>query len=376
MTDRSLAIASLAALPGATPHRLGRLLAVDEPETAWQRVISGRVGSEVAPASVLNDWATSSRIARQSELSTTINEFGIAVSCWHDDSHPTTLTADIDPAPVLFRIGQLPDNLLPRVAIIGTRRCSPLGREIAFELGRDLAELDVVVVSGLALGIDGAAHRGALSVEGAPPLAVAGSGPDVVYPRRHFDLWQAVARRGMLCTEAPIGARPEPWRFPARNRLLAAMADLVVVVESRHAGGSLLTVEQAIRRDIPVMAVPGSLRNKAADGANQLLSDGCQPVRDVDDIVVALGLCEATTAARHRGDAREDPNVIELLDCVDDGPTTLDEIVSRSNMSVPSVLASLDSLVASGSIKRDGVRFTRAEGAIAQLSDRASPAGR
>ncbi len=372
MTERDIDLACLAQLPGATPHRLGRLLVGESVESAWQRVLAGRLGSHIAPNEVRAEWRAAAPVIDRDHLSSVMTGLSIGVSCLHDDTHPACLVADIDPAPILFRIGRLPDESLPRVAVVGTRRCSPVGREVAFELGRGLASEGVVVVSGLALGIDGSAHRGALSVDGTPPLAVVGSGPDVVYPRRHRDLWNLVARRGVIFTEAHVGARPEPWRFPARNRLLAAMSDLVVVVESRAAGGSLLTVEQAMRRDVSVMAVPGSVRNPAADGTNQLIADGCQPVRDVDDIVVALGLREASTAARHRGvrsgggtpvslgDSCPGP-FSEVIECVDDGPTTIDEIAGRSSMPVPKVLAELDSLVACGLVRRDGARFIRAE---------------
>jgi len=193
-------------------------------------------------------------------------------------------------------------------------------------------------------------------------VAVVGGGPDVVYPRRHRDLWEQVAARGVIHTEAPIGARPEPWRFPARNRLLAALSDLVVVIESRVAGGSMLTVEQAIRRGISVMAVPGSIRNQAADGTNQLIADGCQPVRDVSDILMGLGLRSVDTAERHAGASESHPGGLsEVIECIDDGPTTLDEIADRSMVPVPALLAELDSLIACGLVKRDGARFVRAE---------------
>jgi len=155
------------------------------------------------------------------------------------------------------------------------------------------------------------------------------------------------------------------------------MSDMVVVIESRAAGGSMLTVEQAIRRGIPVMAVPGSIRNQAADGTNQLIADGCQPVRDVDDILMALGLASVDTAVRHSRQTEADvsgqavefqPNnksasrladAPDVLACVDDGPTTLDDIADRCAAPVPVLLAELDSLIACGLVKRDGARFLR-----------------
>ena len=185
----------------------------------------------------------------------------------------------------------------PRVAIVGTRRCSTTGAGVAFELGRDLAAAGVVVVSGLASGIDGAAHRGVLAADGAPPVGVVGSGLDVVYPRGQSSLWRAVAEVGVLISEAPLGAAPERWRFPARNRIIAALVDIVVVVESHRRGGSLHTVDEADRRGRDVLAVPGSIRNPAATGTNELLAEGRAPVCSVDDVLVALGLSGARSAA-------------------------------------------------------------------------------
>src|SRR5205085_5885336 len=113
-----------------------------------------------------------------------------------------------------------------RVGIVGTRRCTRYGRELAYELGRDLAASGVRIVSGLAAGVDGAAHNGALAAGGAPPIAVVGSGVDVVYPKRHSQLWADVAAAGLLVSEAPLGAAPEPWRFPVRNRVIAALSEV------------------------------------------------------------------------------------------------------------------------------------------------------
>jgi len=362
MSERELDLASLAALPSATPHRLARLLRGRQPDEAWELVRSRRVPFDVAPTKVIGSWSDAAGGINRGLHQRVMDDEGISVTCIHDADHPQRLVSDIDPAPIIFSVGGQPPQGPPRVAIIGTRRCTPVGREIAAEIGRGLASLGVVVVSGLALGIDGAAHRGALSVNGAPPVAVVGGGPDVVYPRRHEELWAEVAARGVIHTEAPIGARPEPWRFPARNRLLAAISDLVVVVESRAAGGSMLTVEQAIRRGISVMAVPGSIRNQAADGTNQLIADGCQPVRDVDDIVMGLGLRSVDTAERHTGSPAPLPEDLgEVIECIDDGPTTLDEMADRCTVPVPALLAELDSLIACGLVKRDGARFVRAE---------------
>src|SRR5205823_12975808 len=124
----------------------------------------------------------------------------------------------------------------------------------------------------------------------APVVGVVGCGLDVIYPPRHRQLWRQVAERGALLGEAPLGARPEPWRFPARNRILAALADAVVVVESHAAGGSNHTVAAAIDRSVPVLAVPGPVTSPASQGTNRLLAEGCHPATSADDVLVAIGL--------------------------------------------------------------------------------------
>ncbi len=364
MSPSAELVAALADLPQAGSSRLGRLLTDRSAAEAWAVVKEGTVPPDVAPAVVREEWRNASRSVELAEVSARLAATGVIATSWHDAAHPARFTADIDPAPIAFRLGPLPDPSLPHVAIVGTRRASAIGREIARELGEGLSSAGVVVVSGLALGVDGAAHQGALLAAAAPPLAIVGSGLDVVYPGTHRDLWAAVAAAGAVISEAPLGARPDAWRFPARNRLIAALADLVVVVESRAAGGSLLTVEQALRRDVDVMAVPGSVRNGAAIGTNQLLADGCAPVRDVDDVIVALGLRTATNAARRdpsrvpRG-ASLPAEAAAVLDAIDDGPTSVDQLVDRLDLGVGEIYVHLRQLSASGLLAYDGARVRR-----------------
>jgi DNA processing protein len=158
------------------------------------------------------------------------------------------------------------------------------------ELGHDLADCGVCVVSGLALGIDGAAHNGALTaVAGAGPVGVAASAVDRPYPRRHTELWARVAASGAVISEAAPGQPAQSWRFPARNRLIAALARIVVVVESHAAGGSMLTVAAAADRGIDVLAVPGPVNSPASTGTNQLLHEGVGPARHAGDVLAVLG---------------------------------------------------------------------------------------
>jgi DNA processing protein len=216
----------------------------------------------------------------------------------------------------------------------------------------------VAIVSGLALGIDGAAHRGVLDA-GGRPVGVVGCGLDVVYPTRHRDLWERVRDAGLLLSEAPLGVRPAAWRFPARNRIIAALAHLVVVVESHAAGGSMHTVREADDRSIQVMAVPGSVRSPAAAGTNRLLAEGSAPVRDATDILVALGLSAASRAATP--DMREPPDAAgrSVLAAFDWEPATLEHLAMRTGLPLPDLALALESLLAKGWVESAGGWYER-----------------
>lgn len=375
-TEQGVHAAALASLPRSSPRRLDRLLSGRDPAEVWEEVKRGDVAASVVDEKVRALWSDHSRSIDLAAMAERLEALDAWVTTAASVQHPPAIANDIDPAPVLFRRGRLADPTAPAVAIVGTRRCTPTGRSVAMELGAGLAAAGVTVVSGLALGIDGAAHRGALAADGAPVVGVVGSGLDVPYPRGNRDLWDAVAKAGTLLSEAPLGAEPEGWRFPARNRLLAALADVVVVVESKRAGGSMHTVEEATRRAVTVMAVPGSVRNPAAAGTNQLLSEGCPPACCTDDVLVALGLATAGTsgdaggldftergragAAGSRDPAALDPLQRRLLDLLDDGPVSLDGLVLRAGVPAPEVLVAVEGLERVGLLARDGARVLRA----------------
>ena len=373
--DRGAHAAALASLPKANPRRLHRLLAGRDPAEVWKRVQAGAMPGWVAGEDLRDIWRDHACGTDLAEMADRLESLDAWATTPASGQHPPALVDDIDPAPILFRRGRPPDPSAPAVAIVGTRRCTPTGRSVAMELGSGLAAAGVTVVSGLALGIDGAAHRGALAADGAPVVGVVGSGLDVVYPRGNRDLWDAVSAAGTLLGEAPLGAEPEGWRFPARNRLLAALADVVVVVESKRAGGSMHTVEQAMRRDVGVMAVPGSVRNPAAAGTNLLLSEGCAPACCTDDVLVALGLATAGASggtqppqsrsgraqpASRIATAELDTLQKRLLSLLDDGPVSLDVLVLRAGAPVPEVLVATESLERLGLLARDGARVMRA----------------
>jgi DNA processing protein len=287
--DTACHAAALAGLAGMTPVRLAKLLRDREPQEAWNSVRSG--GHAADPH---RKFMASSRRTDVAEVGRHYVSSGVQVLLPDRPGYPSMLADDPGAPAVLFALGD-PGVLegKPRVAIVGTRSATHYGRQVASELAQELSSSGVVVVSGLAVGIDGAAHAGALRGshdDAAPPVAVVGTGLDVVYPNSNKALWELVASRGCVFSESPLGTRPHPGVFPARNRIIAALSNVVVVVESHYGGGSLYTAEAAARRSIPVCAVPGSVRSRASDGTNALLVDGCTPVRDATDVLVAISL--------------------------------------------------------------------------------------
>jgi DNA processing protein len=188
---------------------------------------------------------------------------------------------------------------------------------------------------------------------------VVGCGHDVVYPAHQHELWRSVAEVGLLLSEAPPGARPERWRFPARNRIIAALADVVVVVESHARGGSLHTVDEADRRGRDVFAVPGSVRNPAAAGTNALLAEGRAPACSADDVLVALDL--GTGRRRRSADARAEPDPAdrEVLEQVGWEAATLDQLVVRTGRDLGGLAPALDRLCDAGWVRRAGGWYER-----------------
>jgi DNA processing protein len=292
MRDPSAFAAALAGLPGMGPASLVRILRESAPEEAWDQVRAGAIARPDDPTA--RCWSEAARRLDPPSWWAPIARRGIETTWWGDDRYPPALLEDPSPAGVLFWRGRLDPLKAPRVAIVGTRSATPEGRSVAFEIGRDLTAAGVCVISGLALGIDGAAHAGSVRAvaDGADvgPVGVAASGVDVPYPTRHAKLWEQVAGCGAVLSETLPGRPAQAWRFPMRNRIIAGLAQMVVVVESHIKGGSLITVEAALERGVEVRAVPGPVRSPASEGSNQLLYDGPGPVRDARDVLDGLGI--------------------------------------------------------------------------------------
>lgn len=339
-------LVALAGLPGMGPVRLRAVLDRWGPVDAWARVRAGDA-VEGVPEHVRTLWRAAASRVDVGAIGAAHRDAGVTVLSADDDAFPPPLADDREPPAVLFVRGSLDALATRRVAIVGTRRCTWSGRLVARALGRELTEAGVCVVSGLALGIDGEAHAGALEVAGARPVAVVGTGLDVVYPRRHAALWERVSTAGAVVSEYPLGVGPERWRFPARNRLIAALAEVVVVVESAAAGGSMHTVDAALERDRVVLAVPGPVRSPASAGTNGLLAAGCPPCRDARDVLVALGLTPPSAAVPDAA-VPADPEAARVLDALGWEPATLDELADRLGAPLGPVAVHLTRLANAG----------------------------
>ena len=262
-------------------------------------------------------------------------------------SFPPPLGSIHDPPVGLFvRGGAEPDLLSrPAVAIVGARACSGYGASVARSLGRELAHAGLVVVSGMARGVDGEAHRGALEA-GGTTVAVLGCGIDRDYPAAHAELARRIVERGLIVSEYAPGVEPAPWRFPARNRIVAGLCGATVVVEARERSGALITADLALEEGREVFAVPGEITSALSAGANALLKLGASPLTCAGDVLACFGL---------------EPDVPETRDgFLDLLPATADELARRTGLSAAEVARTLVGLELAGAATvHDGVYRVR-----------------
>lgn len=363
---------ALVSLPELTPARAAAL--VGDGADAAERLDLVRAGRAVeiprvaerladsrTPEQLVATWTDAARALDPEQLWHAHREAGVGVTTRCSPAYPEALLGDPQPPSVLFHVGDLDVLAGHRVAIVGTRDCTQYGHDVSFSFGHDLAAAGIAVVSGLALGIDGAAHRGVLAVEeGAPPIGVVGCGLDINYPRRHTSLVREVQARGLLLSEHPLGRPPLATYFPWRNRIIAALADVVVIVESHVKGGSLHTAYQADRRGRPVLAVPGPITSAASTGTNGWIADHpTSPIaRDVTDVFVALGLAapRRTASERRPPPTAEDARVLEALGWQ---PATLEQLALRTDGSLATLAVALDRLQRDGWVAERGGWFER-----------------
>lgn len=323
--------------------------------TAPQRDLADLLGDGPGVAALAAADAPADRDAVTAELAAA-DALGMAVVPMTSDAYPARLLELSDPPPVIFLRGR--SELLdpPSVAIVGARAATGYGRRTAARLATALARHGVVVVSGLALGVDGEAHGAALDA-GGTTVAVLGCGADVEHPPSHARLQRSIARDGLLVSEFAPGTPPLPHHFPRRNRIMAALVRVVVVVEAAARSGALITARLALDLGREVMAVPGPIDAATSVGTNALLRDGAQPVLGPDDVVRALGI---EPDERPSGTPKAGTDGAALWDLLDLTPVGVDELARMSGLPPRRTLAALSQLEIEGwAMQSAGARFKR-----------------
>jgi DNA processing protein len=306
-------------------------------------VFAAETGSHLVDAPRSRRFAAFRHSFDEAAFLASLSAAGLAWLARDDPTFPPRLRAIHDPPPGLFVRGRAPLELLdrPTVAVVGARACSPYGTAVALAFARELAAAGAVVVSGLARGVDAAAHRGAL--DAGETVAVLGCGIDRDYPRVHASLAAAIADRGLILAEYPPGVEPAPWRFPARNRIVAGLCAVTVVVEARERSGALITADLALEEGREVFAVPGEITSSLSAGTNALLKLGATPLTGAADVLASFGL-EPETAQS------ETSPLLELL------PASADELVRKTGLGAGEVARALVELELEGRVAvSDGV---------------------
>lgn len=280
-----------------------------------------------------------------------------------EEKYPAYLREIFDPPVVLYGAGRMETLAGPSVSIVGARKASPYGIAAAIRLARDLASRGMVVVSGLAIGIDSAGHRGAL--KGGKTVAVLGSGLESLYPRENRFLFEKIMEKGAVVSEFPLGAPPLGFHFPIRNRIISGLSHALVVVEAARRSGSLISAQLALEQNREVMAIPGNITSELSQGTNCLIKSGAKPVTDWEDVVEELPspLREQLLSQEKKQEVPaamnpQERGVFDLLKT--DSLTHIDDLVERSDFSVSEALSILLSLELKGLITQaPGKHFQR-----------------
>ncbi len=348
-------------VPGIGPARLRALLQVcGSVEAAWQASVQEMREAGLDRRSIESLLEHRRQLDPQAEWEK-VQRAGVRVLTWDDPDYPTNLGQIPLPPPVIYVRGSLLPEDEWAVAIVGTRRASAYGREVAHHLATELAANGVTVVSGLALGIDAVAHQAALDANGRT-LAVLGSGVDQIYPAKNRKLGLQIAEQGALISEYPLGTRPEAGNFPPRNRIISGLSHSVIVVEAGQRSGALITARFAAEQGRDVFAVPGSILHPSSAGCNALIQEGAIPLLSVDDVLAELNLERIREQRSVRQAVPPDPTEAVLLEHLSSEPRHVDEIVREVTMPSAQVNSLLAIMELKGLVRQVGsLRYVRAQ---------------
>jgi DNA processing protein len=286
-------------------------------------------------------------------VSERIRSAGTEVLTWQDEDYPGRLREVNGSPPVLYVRGDLLPEDEWAVAIVGTRRMTSYGRQIAEKVARTMASSGVTVVSGLARGVDAVAHRAALDA-GGRTLAVLGSGIDRIYPPEHKRLAEKISNRGALISDYPFGTPPEAFNFPPRNRIISGLSMAVVVIEAGTRSGALITASFAADQGRDVFAVPGNINAPQSKGANALIQKGARPMLDPRDILEALNLTKITEYRTARTVLPSDAKEAQMFNILANEPLHVDDISSQTELPIEEVTATLALMELKGMVRQVG----------------------
>jgi DNA processing protein len=361
--DQYLGWLALALTPGLGARMAGKLLtALGSPDAIFNASLTALEGQRL-PAAVAQAIHTRRPLSDAAKELAQAQAAGCRLITWDEPEYPSRLREIYDPPPLLYVRGNV--ELLNRhvLAIVGARRPTPYGNQMAERLAKDLAARGLVIASGLARGIDASAHRGALSSGSGTTIAVLGCGIDVVYPKENKKIFEEIEKRGAIITEFPMGTFPAPQNFPIRNRIISGMSLGVVVVEGAQYSGSLITARLAMEFGREVYGVPGNATQPSSFGPNQLIKQGAKLVTGWEDVVeelptpvraelvpVEAASAEERTLLVEEALGPTERPIYELL--TPDEARHVDEIVERSGLTSSEVLAALFDLELRGVVRQ------------------------
>lgn len=278
---------------------------------------------------------------------------GIQIFTWQDESYPARLREIDQPPPVLYLRGEyLPDDVFA-VAIVGTRKVTPYGRQVTEEVASFLAANGITIISGLARGVDAIAHQTALKA-GGRTLAVLGSGVDKIYPPEHRGLAEQMLTRGAIISDYAVGTPPDASNFPPRNRIISGLSLAVVVIEAAETSGSLITAEFAAEQGRDVFAVPGNILAPQSKGTNKLIQNGALPLLSPGDLMQALDLTRIGEKKMVRKLVPSDETEARVLDALGSEPLHVDEIRNLTSLPIEKVSATLALMELKGMVRQVG----------------------
>ncbi len=320
--------------------------------SAWQSPPEALIAAGISQKITANLVKMRSQIDLE-QIWDKIQAAGIRVVTWDDDTYPRYLREIDQPPPVLYLLGNFAPDDDWAVAIVGTRRVTAYGRQVAEELASTLAHSGVTVVSGLARGVDAVAHQAALNA-GGRTLAVLGSGVDRIYPPEHRKLAERIVAQGALISDYAPGTPPEAGNFPPRNRIISGLTRAVVVVEAGLDSGALITATFAAEQGREVFSVPGNINAPQSQGANRLIRDGAHPLLSPQDVLEMLNLSMATEQRAARTSLPADASEAQLLQVLGHQPLHVDEIRSQTGMPIEKVTSTLAMMELKGMVRQVG----------------------